>query len=322
MKILVVFTGGTISCTQENGILSADERNSYLLLDMYNRIDGSAEFEMLKPYTILSENLSGDNLMMLYNAMKNYDFSEFDGIIVTHGTDTLQYTSAFLGYAFSDCILPIVVVSANYPLADSRSNGFANFCAAMAFIKARKGRGAFTAYQNNGDIPQIHRATRLLAHSAYSDRLHSVFDVPFGYIENGNFVNNPSYKESENEYVFEKADISSRNDLIVIRSGVDINYPQADSNTKAVLIEGFHSGTLATGLTPLKNFCKQAKKLGIPVFLTGVCGGFEYESKMIFEELSISALPAAAPIAMEMKLRLLKKQNIGKVFMPCGGDFA
>lgn len=322
MKILVVFTGGTISCTQENGILSTDESNSYLLLDMYRQIDSSAKFEMLKPYTILSENLSGDNLMTLYNAIISCDFSQIDGIIVTHGTDTLQYTSAFLGYSFADLNLPMVVVSANYPLADSRSNGFANFCAAVDFIRAKQGMGVFVAYKNDGDIPQIHRATRLLAHNSYSDSLHSVYDIPFGYIEKRRFVENSSYTESKNGFVFDKINISSSNDILIVKSGIDINYPQINSCTKAVLIESFHSGTLATGLSPLQDFCIKAKQLAIPVFLTGICSGFEYESKLLFEELSISSLPTAAPIAMEIKLRLLDKQNISKVFLPCGGDFA
>lgn len=322
MKILVVFTGGTISCTQENGVLSTDEINSYLLLDMYNQFDSSVKFEMLKPYTILSENLSGDNLMTLYNAIKSFDISQLDGIIVTHGTDTLQYTSAFLGYSFADLNLPMIVVSANYPLADSRSNGFANFCAAVDFIRAKLGRGVFVAYKNDGDIPQIHRATRLLAHNAYCDSLHSVYDIPFGYIEKGKFVANSNYTESENEFAFENIKISSSNDIIIIKNGIDINYPQINSDIKAVLIESFHSGTLATGLSTLQDFCIKAKQLAIPIFLTGICSGFEYESKLLFEELSISALPTAAPIAMEIKLRLLDKQNISKVFLPCGGDFA
>lgn len=321
MKILVVFTGGTISCTQKNGVLSTDENNSYLLLDMYHQLYSGVDFEIIKPYTILSENLSGENLNILYNTLKNCDFSQIDGVIITHGTDTLQYTSAFLGYAFSAVKLPMVVVSANYPLADSRSNGFKNFCAAVDFIRAEQGNGVFVAYQNDRDIPKIHRATRLLAHNAYSDSLYSVFDMPFGYIENGNFTANPDYTESENKFIFDTVNITAYNDVAIIKSGIDINYPQLSNDTKAILIEGFHSGTIATGLKSFQEFCEQGKKLKIPIFLTGVCSGFEYESKLLFDELSVIALPSAAPIAMEIKLRLLDKQHIRNVLLPCGGDF-
>lgn len=321
MKILVVFTGGTISCTQKNGVLSTDENNSYLLLDMYNQHDSRVEFDTLKPYTILSENLSGDNLNVLYNVLKNYDFSEVDGVIITHGTDTLQYTSAFLGYAFSNINVPMVVVSANYPLADSRSNGFDNFCSAVDFIRAGQGAGVFVAYRNDGEYPQIHRATRLLAHNAYSDSLHSIFDMPYGCIENGRFIANSKYTECDDKFVFDDINISSQNDVITVKSGIDINYPPLKGNTKAILFESFHSGTLATGLYSLKKFCEQGKNLEIPMFITGVCSGFEYESKLLFDELSVVPLPSASPIAMEMKLRLLNKNQIENVLLPCGGDF-
>lgn len=67
--------------------------------------------------------------------------NSYDGIVVTHGTDTLQYTSAFLAYIFDGLNVPIVLVSANYPLDDSRSNGFENFVGAIDFIKSGSGNG-------------------------------------------------------------------------------------------------------------------------------------------------------------------------------------
>lgn len=90
--------------------------------------------------------------------------------------------------------MPIVLVSANYPLDDSRSNGFENFVGAIDFIKSGSGNGVFVSYKN-ADLPvTIHRASRLLAHSAYSDELHSIFDESYGKIQNGIFVKNIRYK--------------------------------------------------------------------------------------------------------------------------------
>ena len=51
----------------------------------------------------------------------------YDGVIITHGTDTLQYTAAFTGYIMAGAQIPIVLVSANYVLEDVRSNGVDNF---------------------------------------------------------------------------------------------------------------------------------------------------------------------------------------------------
>ena len=61
MKILAVFTGGTISCSESGGVLSPDKGNSFLLLK--SRPDVC--FDALMPYTILSENLGAEELEQL-----------------------------------------------------------------------------------------------------------------------------------------------------------------------------------------------------------------------------------------------------------------
>ncbi len=143
MKILTVFTGGTIGSTKSGGVISPDSKNSYKLLEMYSKKDKKVEFTAVQPLNILSENMNGKILTQLYKCISSYDLSEFDGVIIAHGTDTLQYTAAYLSYAFGLCKTPIVLVSANFPLEDERSNGFRNFCGAVELIRSRNPRGAF-----------------------------------------------------------------------------------------------------------------------------------------------------------------------------------
>ncbi len=100
-----------------------------------------------------------------------------------------------------------------------------------------------------------------------------------------------------------------------------MTYPQIRQGTKAVLLEGYHSGTLNTDGSELTKFCAEAEKCGVPVYLTGAEQGFFYESKLMFEKLKIEVLPPASPIAMYMKLWMLKKDRLDDVYLPCGGDF-
>ncbi len=55
MKILTLFTGGTIACSSKGGVLSPDKDNGFLLLDMYRETDGTVDFTAEMPYSILSE---------------------------------------------------------------------------------------------------------------------------------------------------------------------------------------------------------------------------------------------------------------------------
>lgn len=120
-----------------------------------------------------------------------------------------------------------------------------------------------------------------------------------------------------------------------------MTYPRLREGTKAVLLQGYHSGTLPTGVRAFQDFAKSAQMQGIPVFLCGSpaggldedkehgAGGVEYyekeahyESTALFDALHIAVLPCAAPIAMYMKLWLLAgKDNLQeKMGESLGGD--
>lgn len=321
MKILVVFTGGTIGSTKNNGVIAPDKSNSYLLLDLYQKFDEQTEFVSVQPYTILSENLCGDNLNLLYDCICKNLSPDIDGVIVTHGTDTLQYTSAFLSYAFGLCSIPIVVVSANFPLADKRSNGLANFTSAVDFIREKVGHGVFVAYKNEGENPKIHRASRLIAHRSYDDNVFSIFNSFYGEVIEHSFAKNSAYSQLDDKISFsDNIRLGSCSNVMRVNPYVGIVYPVVSDKIKAILLEGYHSGTLNTVSQDFIDFCKGADDKNIPVFLTGACKGFYYESKLMYKKLKINVLPTASPIAMYQKLWLLNNDIINNIILPCGAD--
>lgn len=328
MKILVVFSGGTIGSSVKNGVISPEESNSYKLLKMYEEKCGKQSeihFTVVQPFSILSENMDGRLLTKLYNCINNYNLCEFDGVIIAHGTDTLQYTAAYLAYSFGLCGTPIVLISAAYPLDDERSNGMENFCAAVELIRHGKCRGVFVSYKNR-DVGYtfIHRASRVLNHLPYDDSVLSMYDncVYAVYSEGQGVCLNESYTEKSDEIsLSDCAELDDRSDVMFLKSYAGAHFPEIPYGTKAVLLEGYHSGTLNTGSAELKKFCKKAQISNIPVYLTGACDGFNYESKSLFKIFKINVLPQASPIAMYMKLWMLKKERIDDVCRPCGGDY-
>lgn len=84
-----------------------------------------------------------------------------DGVVVTHGTDTLAFTASYLAYAFSDTKIPIVLCAADKPLTDDDSNGFDVLNATKSFI-ARGERGVYVLYKNPGEVVRIHHGARLI----------------------------------------------------------------------------------------------------------------------------------------------------------------
>ena len=63
LSILVIFTGGTIGSTVSDGYISTDASKTYKLLELYKpRNHHHVTFDIVEPYTLLSENLTGEHL--------------------------------------------------------------------------------------------------------------------------------------------------------------------------------------------------------------------------------------------------------------------
>lgn len=315
MKILVIFTGGTIGSTENGSYVSPDKEKPYKLINMYKesatKHKGSSNiiFDILTPYQALSENISCNNFRILSECLEKVDKNAYDGIIITHGTDTLQYTAAFTGYIMAGAQIPIVIVSANYVLEDARSNGVDNFYYAVEFICQKKGKGVFVSYHNTGDYPKIHRATRLVMHQAYSDSIYSICDSYYGYFDKEKFVYNNKYYinsnvECKKEDIFNVPSGSWYSGIMEIHPYPGMEYTLPGDSIKAVLHYTYHSGTICSTTPGLRQFAEYTKTKGIPVFITGAGLGADYESMGCYNEFGFYVLPAASPEAMYIKLWL------------------
>ena len=65
---------------------------------------------MIQAVEILSENLFPSVWETLINAIEAENISQYDGIIVTHGTDTLAFTAAALSLYFNAIKIPLLLV--------------------------------------------------------------------------------------------------------------------------------------------------------------------------------------------------------------------
>lgn len=300
MKLLFVFTGGTIGSTLSGGYISADKEKPYLLIEKYREIFGiDFEYDVIRPYTELSENNTGDTLRELIGSVKLNLKKDYSGIIITHGTDTLQYTAAMLSYTL-DASFPICIVSSNYPIEDKRANGLVNLRTAVKFIKQVGAAGVWVPYKNGDEPAKVHRGSRLIGGQPFTDYLYSVQNhYGFKYDKDGIFVRKSGFSEIENETpCFAGDKLSAVSDMILkLESYPGMVYPAIPAYAKYILMSSFHSGTVNTKSLQAVRFFEEAKGRGIPVFLTGTLPGESYESTRVFEDLgTFRNFPIPAPV--------------------------
>lgn len=335
MSIYTIFTGGTIGSRKDDTGVIKTANQPYRLLDKYrnqaHQYADEVEFVTDEPYRILSENLTAENILLLIDAVNRaLAHHETEGIIITHGTDTLQYTAALLGYVFADVELSIVIVSSNYVLDDVRANGLIHFQCAVDFIRNAGGKGVFVSYCNTGEMCYIHRATRLQSPVLLSDYVSSVMDSWYGRFAEGRFEKNPHYYEAAEQTdnpVFQRFHIrlsDKSNAILRITPYVGMTYPTIREDVKAILHESYHSGTIRIS-RELEEFARQAKERKIPIFLTGLNHReAEYETVSSYRSYGIIPLPECAVTAQYCKLWLTvsNEKNIPEVMnKSIGGDF-
>ncbi|MBQ8912445.1 MAG: asparaginase [Lachnospiraceae bacterium] len=288
-NILVILTGGTIGSSEENNYISvASDSKKYKIIELFKEknpgLSKDIIFETCEPYTILSENLSGKYINNLINCVKENIIRSYDGIIITHGTDTLQYTAAALGIIFKTVKIPVILVSSNYILEDERANGLDNFSLAVKYIKDKCASGIYVSYDG-----KMTGGLTLLPHMAYSDKLYRIDnpDTDFDFIDIDRTKNTLS-------------DISP---VLYLKAVPGQYYPDLEiTHPKAILFETYHSGTLCTDSEAFQNFCKSADSLNIPVYVVGVEERIQYESTSAYEELHLKVLGKISPVTAYMML--------------------
>ncbi len=312
-KILFVFTGGTIGSTQKGEYICTDENKPYKLIEGYKeRFGDFGEYETVSPYTLLSENLDIEHICKLISTVKENLCKCYSGIIVTHGTDTLAYSSSALSYALGEIQIPVCMVSANYPLEDKRSNGYNNLHGAVLFIKNVKKGGVWVSYKNEGDRIRIHKGTRLCNALCFSDSIYSVKNSFYGYFDkNDEFITNKKYSEKADEFHFGNLPnlIEAKKSILRIESYPEMKYPLVDSDVKYILLGSYHSGTTNTVSKEAVTFFEEMKKRGVTIFITGVGKDIPYESTRFYEEFCINPLPCISPISAYIKLWFLCGAN-------------
>ncbi len=275
MKILLITTGGTIASIIDDGVVDVKPQGRLLVLRKYKEIDPDTEFEVVSPVNILSENVKFDDYMSLINAMLKIDFDLYDGVIITHGSDTLAYTSALIGLLFSSIGKPIAIVAADRSLQDEKSNGMDNFIAGVEMIKASK-NGVYVPYKNADGVTYIHHATNLLESGILSDDFHSVGGA-CAIFENGVISDLQCSVEKQKGIRIEDADLSFSKNIVQVFPYPELDYSKIDiSKADAVIHRTYHAGSVCAnknGTSCVSSLIYRCNQRGIPFYICGLKSG-------------------------------------------------
>lgn len=275
-KIKVIFTGGTIGSLATGNDISPDAQTKYILLENYGKdLD---RFTTSNPLFILSENANISNIHTMAQEIIAAQDEDIKGIILTHGTDTLAYTCAYLSFLVQNPKIPIVLVSSDYILTDPKANGNINFRVAVELIDNENTKpGIYVAYKNEEEShTNIHLASRMCEPSSYSNSFYSPTGYRYAVYKDGSITYENTKVEKTDKVFTLKANISKSGLFIHPYTGLDYNHYK-NSTFAFVLHNSYHSGTANTKDyidntfdTNFLSFADHCKENNIPLYLTNI----------------------------------------------------
>ena len=306
MRILVFFTGGTIGAQSSSDIIGVTPGGAREILVRYaERNSGAVEFNTIEPLTILSENARPQDWDTVVRAIRATDLNGYNGIVVTHGTDTLAFAAAALSFALSDLAIPLVLVASNHPLHDDRSNGFANFCDAVDLIRIWPKSGVFVTYVNPDRRHLVHYGSRLMDATPMNHFFRSIGDSEFAEFRDGSLI---LLQDGGNQLTNDRITVLDNpvtgsyfaGKALLLKPYPGLDYTRFDlTGVDAVIHDLYHSGTACVVPKPsnlsLIAFARRCADENIPLFIAPWPDGSSlYESSRALRDRGVVAVPLMA----------------------------
>lgn len=281
-KLSLLSTGGTISSKidyRTGGVMPA-----LTAKELNDSIPELKKIANIDPEVVLSEyseNIRPEHwTLMAKRIADNVISGKYDGIILSHGTDTMHYTAAALSFALQNLPIPVVLVGAQRSSDRPSSDASTNLIGACTFASKSKFSGVFVAmhYTISDDVIACHVGTRVRKnHTSRRDAFHSIDISPFALVKKDQIEICEQYAElkfEERNKNLEKFLLRSNFDdkvmLLKFYPGFDCKIIEycVQKGSRAIIFEG-------TGLGHLSKECFQqiqtAVKNGIFVFMTSQC---------------------------------------------------
>ncbi len=265
-KIAIIFNGGTISMKIDEKIkaavpsLSADE-----IMSMIPGVEDYAEIEAYTFSSMPSPHMTLETMLKLSKfTTELVERDDIDGVVITHGTDTLEETAYFLDLTVKTK-KPVVVTGAMRSGSELGYDGPFNLATSIctAISDEAVGRGVLVCF--NGELNSASEVTK--ANSMALNAFRTPNFGPIGIVDNDNVI---FYRDANH---LEKYDVSKiEKQVALIKCVVDM-----DSSYIDYLIEKGYGGivieALGRGNVPPKMVegIKKAIELEIPVVVVSRC---------------------------------------------------
>ncbi|MBS4534579.1 asparaginase [Clostridium sp. D2Q-14] len=266
-KIAVIFTGGTISMKVDPRINAAiPALSSEEIMSMVTNIEQYADIEIINFSKLPGPHMTPNLMLELSNLINDVlNREDIHGVVVTHGTDTLEETAFFLEWTIKS-EKPTIVVGAMRNGSELGYDGPSNLSAAIctAISEESKNKGVLVVMNN-----EVNAATEVTKTNTLSlNTFKSPEFGPLGIVDNDEVI---YYRDKKShDHILNIKKIESKIGLIKCGAGIesDIIDFYINSKYKGLIIEALGRGNVPP---PMLDGIKRAINKNIPVVIVSRC---------------------------------------------------
>lgn len=306
-KILVLHTGGTISMhADQAGNVRPDTDNpmNHIGVSLDN-----IEVTAIDFFNIPSPYITPKHMLQLYQEIKQ-KAADFDGVVITHGTDTLEETAYFLD-TMEIPNIPIVITGAMRSSNELGSDGVYNYLSALRVASHDDAIGKGVLVVMNDEIHAAKYVTK--THTTNVSTFQTPIHGPLGIIMKHDIV---FFKMADTRVRFDLTDISGTVPIVKAYAGMGgdgiISFLNPD-NVCGVVIEALGAGNVPPrAAQEIVHLIEQ----DVPVVLVSRCFNGIAEPVYAYEGGGVQLAQAGVMFVKELnaqksRLKLLIALNAG-----------
>lgn len=260
-KILFVATGGTIACADTAEGL-APRFSAESLLDAVPEIGELCSVEAVQPFSLDSTDMRPTDWVSLAGVIQRA-YSDYDGFVIAHGTDTLAYGAAALSCLIQHSAKPIVMTGSQKPLMERNSDAARNLVDAFG-TACDEASGVMVVF--GGRI--IGGQSAVKVHTTEFDAFRSINAPQLGTAENGAVTWHEPHYEDGAPVFFSRLDSAAM--LIKMTPAMPPQLLEfAAEHCRALIIESFGMGGMPDyGEAEYESRLGQLAMAGVQVIVT------------------------------------------------------
>lgn len=265
-RIILLATGGTIASQEtESGLMPLTDGKG--ILDFMPSLKKQADITARDVFMLDSSNIQPEEWQQLAQAVMEAA-SEADGIVITHGTDTMAYTASALSFMLPNLNIPVVFTGSQLPLTHPHSDAPGNL--REAFAMALSGRpGVFISFHHK----VIYGTRAVKMRTLGFDAFDSINLAPVGLFDADGLHLQPEEAVCQPIDIKDPLKLDSRVFLLKMMPGTDpeiLNYI-LKAGYRGLVLEAFGLGGLHYIRRNLIDSLKHISQKGIITLVTTQC---------------------------------------------------